>query len=299
VNLPEAVQSSVSALRARDIEHAITVAAKPVWVEADPARLEQVLSNLLSNATAHTPVEGRIRVEVEQQGDSAILRVADTGIGIEPEHLGRIFDLFYQVPQPLDRAKGGLGIGLTLVQRLVQLHGGSVSVSSKGHKQGTTFTVSLPAVPAPALAPEDAVPRYGAIEQVRILVVEDDSDSRESLRRVLEFNGHNVEVAPDGVAGLAKAAHWHPDMAIVDIGLPEMDGYEVARAIRRELGGEPTLVALTGYGLPEDEQRSRAAGFDQHLVKPVDLDRLLELVVQTKLARRSAHTRMASSGRAH
>ncbi|MGH8635878.1 MAG: hybrid sensor histidine kinase/response regulator [Burkholderiales bacterium] len=282
VNLLEAVQNAVSALQARDKEHAITVEAKPVWVEADPARLEQVLSNLLSNATAHTPAEGRIRVEVEQQGDSAILRVADTGIGIEPEHLGRIFDLFYQVPQALDRAKGGLGIGLTLVQRLVQLHGGSVSVSSEGHNRGATFTVSLPAVPAPAPTPtpREAVPRYGAIEQVRILLVEDDPDSRESLKRVLELNGHSIEVAPDGVAGLAKAAQWHPDIAIVDIGLPQMNGYEVAKAIRRELGGKPTLVALTGYGLPEDEQRSRAAGFDQHLVKPVDFDRLLEIVAR-------------------
>jgi signal transduction histidine kinase len=283
VNLLEAVQNAVSALRARDKEHAaITVEAKPVWVEADPARLEQVLSNLLSNATAHTPAEGRIRVEVGQQGGSAILRVADTGTGIEPEHLGRIVDLFYQVPQAHDRAKGGLGIGLTLVQRLVQLHGGSVSVSSEGHNQGTTFTVSLPAVTAPALAPasREAVPGCGAIEQVRILLVEDDPDSRESLKRVLELNGHSVEVAPDGSAGVAKAAQWHPDVAIVDIGLPQMNGYEVAEAIRRELGGKPTLIALTGYGLPEDEQRSRAAGFDEHLVKPVDFDRLLEIVAR-------------------
>jgi signal transduction histidine kinase/CheY-like chemotaxis protein len=280
VNLLEAVQNSVAALQARDKEHQIRVAAQPVWVQADPARLEQVLSNLLANATAHTPAGGRISVAVEPQGDRAILRVADTGIGIEPEHLGRIFDLFYQVPQALDRAKGGLGIGLTLVQRLVQLHGGSVSVASEGHNRGTTFTVSLPAVPAPASASGTALPRHGATEQMKILLVEDDPDSRESLRRVLELNGHDVEVAPDGIAGLEKAAHWHPDVAIVDIGLPQMDGYEVARAMRRELGGKPTLVALTGYGLPEDEERSRAAGFDQHLVKPVDFDRLLALVAR-------------------
>jgi CheY-like chemotaxis protein len=238
------------------------------------------LSNLLANATAHTPVEGSIRIEVDQQGDSAILRVVDTGIGIEPEHVERIFDLFYQVPQALDRAKGGLGIGLTLVQRLVQLHGGSVSVSSGGHKRGTTFTVCLPAVQAPAPAPTEALPSYGKMKQVRILVVEDDPDSRESLKRVLELNGHSVEVAPDGIAGVAKAAQWHPDIAIVDIGLPKLNGYAVAKAIRRELGGKPTLVALTGYGLPEDEQRARAAEFDQHLVKPVDFDRLLEIVAR-------------------
>jgi CheY-like chemotaxis protein len=126
--------------------------------------------------------------------------------------------------------------------------------------------------------------RFEAIEPVRILLVEDDPDSRESLRRVLELNGHSVEAAPDGVAGLAKAAHWRPDIAIVDIGLPQMDGYEVAKAIRRELGGSPTLVALTGYGLPEDEQRSQAAGFDEHLVKPVDFERLLDLVARLKNA---------------
>ena len=278
VNLMDMVQNAVTALEARGKDHTISIDTKPVWVEADPARLEQILSNLLSNATAHTPTGGRIRVEVDQKGDIAVLRVADTGVGIDSKHLARIFDLFYQVPQALDRAKGGLGIGLTLVQRLVQLHGGSVSVSSEGPNQGTMVTVCLPAVSAPELVHREPEPRNGPIKRLRILVVEDDPDSRESLKRVLEFDGHAVEVAADGSAGLVKARQWNPDIAILDIGLPGMDGYELAKSIRREHGGKPMLVALTGYGLPDDEQLARSAGFDQHLVKPVNFERLLEII---------------------
>jgi signal transduction histidine kinase/ActR/RegA family two-component response regulator len=291
VNLMDTVADVVDALQsvASEKNHAVTVQSSPVWVDADPARLEQVLSNLLSNAIAHTPAGGKISVNVAQHGDTAILRVADTGVGIEAEHLDRVFDLFYQAPQSLDRAKGGLGIGLTLVRRLVQLHGGSVDVSSEGPNKGSVFTVRLPAVSGPARMNDERQPPHGPGKQLKVLLIEDDPDSRESLKQVLELGGHSVEVAADGHTGLAKVTQWSPDVAIVDIGLPGMNGYQVANAIRRGNGAEPTLVALTGYGRPEDEQLARRAGFDEHLVKPVDFERLLEIL--GRRARLSLHSR--------
>jgi signal transduction histidine kinase len=282
VNLMDAVQTAVDALQAtaNGGNRAVTIHARPVWVEADPGRLEQVLSNLLSNAAAHTPGDGRITLDVDQDGDTAIVRIADTGAGIESEHLARIFDLFYQVPQTLDRPKGGLGIGLTLVRRLVQLHGGSVSVASEGPNKGTTFTVRLPAVSPPATTPDHSRQPGAPLGKRRILLIEDDADARESMRRMLELGGHSIEVAADGPSGLAKARQWLPDVAIVDIGLPGLNGYEIAKAIRREKGAKPMLLAVTGYGRPEDELLARDAGFDEHLVKPVDHDRLLGIIAR-------------------
>ncbi|MPZ46761.1 MAG: hypothetical protein GEV05_25935 [Betaproteobacteria bacterium] len=217
VNLMEAVQSAIDALEtaAKGSEHAITVCLRPVWIEADPARLEQIVSNLLSNAAAHTPTGGRIGVEVDQDGDIAILRVADTRVGIETEHLARIFDLFYQVPRTLDRPKGGLGIGLTLVQRLVQLYGGTVSVSSEGPNKGAMFTVRLPAVSPPATTQGQREQPQGAIKKHTILLIEDDADSRESLKRVFEFWGHSVELAADGRTGLAAPGSQRPRSGIL------------------------------------------------------------------------------------
>ena len=280
VNLMDTARTVVDALQsvARDKDLTISVQSSPVSVEADPARLEQILSNLLSNAIAHTPPGGRISVEIGQHGDTAILRVTDTGVGIEPEHLGRVFDLFYQVPQSLDRAKGGLGIGLTLVQRLVQLHGGSVAVSSDGPNKGSAFTVRLPAVSGITSQYDGRQPLPSASKQLKVLLIEDDPDSRESLKRVLELGGHRVEVAADGHAGLAKVCQWKPDVAIVDVGLPGMNGYQVAKAIKGSIGVKLTLVALTGYGRPEDELLAQRAGFDEHLVKPADFERLLAIL---------------------
>jgi CheY-like chemotaxis protein len=201
--------------------------------------------------------------------------VVDTGIGIPPALLPRIFDLFVQGERSLDRAEGGLGIGLTLVRRLAELHGGEASVSSEGEGRGSTFTVRLPALdPVPTVR---AAPAPAAARQRSVLIVEDNDDARDTLRMLLEMLGHQVDTAPDGVAGLERALEVQPDVLLVDLGLPGIDGFEVARRYRAA-GGRGTLVALTGYGGADDRVRALEAGFDRHVSKPVDLDVLTDLL---------------------
>jgi CheY-like chemotaxis protein len=200
--------------------------------------------------------------------------VADTGVGLSPELAARVFDLFVQGDRDLDRSQGGLGIGLTLVRRLAEMHGGKVSVQSAGAGQGSEFTVRLPAIEAPA---EQAVahPAAEPLPAREVLVVEDNADARETLSMLLELAGHRVHAAVDGPEGLRAALEVRPDIMLVDIGLPQMDGYEVARQLRRADGEhQPYMIAITGYGSPEDRQRALDAGFDAHLVKPVDFDAL-------------------------
>jgi CheY-like chemotaxis protein len=208
--------------------------------------------------------------------------VSDDGIGLEPELAGRVFDLFVQGDRDLDRALGGLGIGLTLVKRLAEMHGGTASVTSAGTDQGSEFRVSFPAIEAPDLTQpqQETAPGMPGRD---ILIVEDNADARETLQHLLEFAGHRVRAASDGVAGLQAALTAAPDVALIDIGLPLMDGYEVARRIRgAEKGpGRALLIAVTGYGLPEDRERALQAGFDAHVVKPVDAQALEELLAST------------------
>jgi CheY-like chemotaxis protein len=216
---------------------------------------------------------------VRREGDDAMIRVADTGIGISPALLPRIFDLFVQGEPTRDRAKGGLGIGLTLVKRLVAMHGGSVGAYSEGPGRGSTFTVRLPrlAVPVQAVAsgPTRTTPRGAR----RVLLVEDSADVRLMLRLRLELDGHEVHETEDGIQGLAKALGLQPDVAVIDIGLPGLDGWELARQLRAtEAGRRMILVAISGYGQLEDQQLSREAGFDVHLVKPVDLAALTDAI---------------------
>jgi CheY-like chemotaxis protein len=213
------------------------------------------------------------------EGDDAVIRVADTGIGISPALLPRIFDLFVQGELTRDRAKGGLGIGLTLVKRLVEMHGGSVAACSEGPGRGSAFTVRLPrlAVPAETVAtgPTPTVARGAR----RVLLVEDSADVRRMLRLRLELDGHEVHEAEDGITGLGEAFRLQPDVAVIDIGLPGLDGWELARQLRAtEAGRRMILVAISGYGQLEDQQLSRDSGFDVHLVKPVDLDTLTEAI---------------------
>jgi CheY-like chemotaxis protein/anti-sigma regulatory factor (Ser/Thr protein kinase) len=254
----------------------ITVQATPVWVSADPTRLEQVLTNLLANALKYTPAGGEIAVSVAREHRHAVLRVRDSGVGIRPELLPRVFDLFVQGDRSLERTSGGLGIGLTLVRHLVELHGGTVEAASAGAGRGSTFTVRLPAVTAPP-APVASGPAPAAGVARRVLVVEDNDDAREMLRNLLRLLGHEVHEARDGASGVDEARRLRPDVALIDIGLPGIDGYEVARRIRADVPGA-RLVAVTGYGQPEDRERTRAAGFDVHLVKPVDPDQLQEVL---------------------
>lgn len=251
-------------------------------VEGDPARLQQIVSNLLGNAIKYTPPDGDITLTLTHEGQEAVLKVADTGIGISPELLPSIFDLFVQADKSLDRAQGGLGIGLTLVRRLVELHGGQISVHSAGVDEGSEFTVRLPALPetaVPAAPAETEAAQAMPLMRYRILVVDDNMDTAESTALLLQLEGHEVQTALDGPSALEAATMFHPQIVLLDIGLPGLDGYEVARRLRAlpELEGA-LLVAMTGYGQDEDRDRSRTAGFDGHLVKPVDLDRLKALM---------------------
>jgi CheY-like chemotaxis protein/anti-sigma regulatory factor (Ser/Thr protein kinase) len=246
---------------------------------ADPIRVDQVVGNLLTNAIKYTPPGKRIHITVGREGDDAVVRVADEGIGIPMDLAPRIFDLFVQGSRPLDRSSGGLGIGLTLVRRLVEMHGGRVEVSSRGEGQGSTFTIRLPAIEAPA-SPEPRDEHHGA-DGRDILLIEDNEDARETLETLLRLKGHEVRTAPDGPSGLAAALSERPGVMLVDLGLPGLDGLEVARRVRADGGWaqRPLMVALTGYGQDEDRQRAIEAGFDAHVTKPVSmdaLDRLLE-----------------------
>ncbi len=258
----------------------------PVWTEADPVRLEQVLTNLLHNAAKYSERGGLITLTLAREGREAVVRVADTGMGIPADALPHLFEPFMQVARTLDRAQGGLGLGLTLVKRLVEMHGGRVEVASEGVGRGSVFTVRLPVLPEARVpvVPEAARPeRETPAEGRRVLVVDDNVDAAALLGEVLELDGHQVTVVHDGLAALERVGGVDPDVVFLDIGLPGMDGYEVARRMRRQPGGaELRLVALTGYGQASDRQRSREAGFDTHLVKPVELDTLRALVADAE-----------------
>jgi CheY-like chemotaxis protein/anti-sigma regulatory factor (Ser/Thr protein kinase) len=261
----------------------------PIFVDGDPVRLEQVVNNLLTNAIKYTPAGGNIRVDVEPDDGHAVLRVRDNGMGIAAELMPRVFDLFTQAERSLDRAQGGLGIGLTLVRALVEMHDGQVSVVSDGAGKGSEFVITLPRVGAPRVAPtakpsHKSTPANGEGRGRKILVVEDQADARRALQRLLQLWGHQVDVAEDGLRGVEMAMNNPPELALVDVGLPGLDGYEVARRIRTSMGKSVRLIALTGYGQPEDRERAFDAGFDLHLVKPVDRDQLSDAIQGTASA---------------
>ncbi len=261
----------------------------PVPVEADPVRLAQVLWNLLNNAAKYTPDGGRITLTVER-GDEAVVRIRDTGTGIAPEMLPKVFDLFTQVERTLDRAQGGLGLGLTLVRRLTEMHGGTVAATSEGLGQGCEFVVRLPVLPDEAPAAEPVRPsaerRVAPAPGRRILVVDDNRDSAESLAMFLRLFGNDVRTVHGGRLALVVAETYRPDVVLLDIGLPGLDGLEVCRRLRTR-GGEiqPLIVAMTGYGQEEGRRHSEEAGFDHHMVKPVDLEALQELLSRPDPAR--------------
>jgi CheY-like chemotaxis protein/anti-sigma regulatory factor (Ser/Thr protein kinase) len=260
--------------------HRIVRDLAPAWLQGDATRLEQIVVNLLGNAIKYTPEGGTIAVTVATQNGNAVLRVRDDGIGMSPELTARVFELFVQGDRALDRAAGGLGIGLTLVQRLAELHGGSAAASSPGPGQGSELVVRFPAIPAPLTAVKPAARAATSGPGRDVLVVEDNDDARLALCELLALGGHRVRSESDGVAGLATALAVPPEIALIDVGLPGIDGYEIARRIRAGEGGARhiTLVALTGYGLPEDRQRAFDAGFDVHLVKPVNFAALTKLL---------------------
>ena len=268
-DLAEFARSYVETITAgRPFGSQVEMSAESVWVSADPVRMEQILGNLVSNALKFAPPDRPVRVTVFARDGEAVLQVSDEGAGIDPELLPQVFDLFVQGPASVDRARGGLGIGLTLVRRLVELHGGSIEAFSAGRDQGATFTVRLPEIEPVEGGRAAEAPVNG--RRLKVLLVDDNIDSREMYSLILEAAGHEVRSAGDGASALSEFRSSPPDTAIVDIGLPGIDGYEVARRMRLEPGGrDVTLIALTGYGFPEDRERSRRAGFDRHLVKPV------------------------------
>jgi PAS domain S-box-containing protein len=279
IDFADLVHRAVAVCGERQDDQRLEINTQPVWIEGDLVRMEQIVNNIVGNAVKYTPGGGSIQVRVTVEGGDAVLRVEDNGYGIAPELLPRVFDLFVQGERTLDRAQGGLGIGLTLVRRLVELHGGTVSAFSEGPGRGSAFTVRLPKIatpqnsqPLPDHSHHDGFTR-------RVLVIEDNRDAREMFRMMLELAGHEVMEAEEGLSGLELLKSVRPDVAVIDVGLPGLNGYEIARRFREEEGADGVmLVALTGYGTPEAVERSLQAGFDHHLIKPVNAEALQEIM---------------------
>jgi CheY-like chemotaxis protein/anti-sigma regulatory factor (Ser/Thr protein kinase) len=286
------IQSAVEAMRplVTDRGHSLRVdlPSEPLYVDADFTRVAQSFSNLLSNAAKYTNRGGGISITASEHEGTAVVRVRDTGIGIPREMLARIFDMFTQLQEDRDRATIGLGVGLSLARRLVELHGGSLEAHSEGRGRGSEFVIRLPLahVTIPEARLDGQAQRELRAGACRVLIAEDNIDAAEIMRIMLCFGGHAVMVATDGVLGVAIAEAIKPDVAFIDIGMPRMDGYEAARRIRRVLGDRVMLVALTGWGQEEDKTRAREAGFDHHLTKPAEPE-MLERMITDCAARRA------------
>jgi CheY-like chemotaxis protein len=287
LNLIEVIHAAVEASRPiieqRGHQLTLTASESSVYVDADRVRLTQVFANLLNNAAKYTPNGGQIWLSVEHAGDAVVVRVKDTGIGIAVEDLPRLFELFYQVDRSFTRAEGGLGLGLTLVQRLVEMHGGKVEVRSDGLSRGSEFTVHLTVV-ADVSAPRGGeLPhengRTVTIPGRRILVADDFPQSAEILARLLRQDGNVVQIARDGMEALEAAAQFRPEVVVLDISMPKLNGYEAARIIREQPWGKRMfLVALSGWGHQLDQQRTKESGFDAHLTKPAKYEKLIEVL---------------------
>jgi len=287
VDVSDAIQRAVEAARTfigeRRHELELSLATDTaLYVDADPTRLEQIVTNLLTNAIKYTRKGGQICIETRPEGSDAVITVTDNGIGIAPRMLPQIFDLFTQGDRSLDRTSGGLGIGLNLCRRLVELHGGTITAASEGVGRGATFTVRLPAitVPTPVMLPQKPSESAEAARRRRILLVDDNQDTVQSLARLLVLRGHQVATAFDGVAALKLAQEFRPDFLLLDLGLPGLDGYEVARRLRAEGFVRTPIIAISGYAQENDRVRAREAGFTYHFAKPVDFEALAELILE-------------------
>jgi signal transduction histidine kinase len=283
--LARAQESARPSIEGRGHKLEIIVPEEPLWLDADPTRLEQVLANLLNNAAKYTDPGGRITIVAARDNEELVLQVRDNGIGIAPEMLPRLFNLFLQADRSLDRAQGGLGIGLTLVRRLVEMHDGTIEAASPGLGNGSEFTIRLPLLREARVEASAIEPVKSPGQPVRILVVDDSKDTAESLALLLRLEGHEVRMAHDAPAALEIAQLFRPEVAILDIGLPKIDGYELGRRLRDQVkDGKILLIALTGYGQAADRRRSREVGFDHHVVKPVDPVALQELIARSLFA---------------
>jgi CheY-like chemotaxis protein len=281
--LKQAIETAQPLIEAQRHQFTVTVPPKPIALEADSQRLAQAVANLLLNAAKYTEPGGTIELELQQQGNEAQIQVRDTGIGLRPESLETIFSAFTQENSSLARPQGGLGLGLALVRNLVEMHGGRVQAFSEGPGRGSEFVVHLPVL-APAHGsiedkPNSSSPAHnGAATPYRILLVEDNPDVAHALAQLLKILGHTVSIAYDGKAALETALTFQPEVVLVDIGLPGMDGYEVAKRLRQSPVSITQLIALSGYGQAEDKRRAQAAGFDRHLTKPVDVQALQKIL---------------------
>jgi PAS domain S-box-containing protein len=281
--LQQAVETARPLIDQHKHELTVSLPTEPIWVHADALRLEEVIVNLLTNAAKYTPEGGHIWLSIQPEGNQMVLHVRDTGIGIAPDSLPHIFELFTQAPRSLDRSQGGLGIGLAVVRKLMEMHGGTVEAQSAGLGKGSEFTVRLPVLSSPAGRSQTLSKERDehSDEGWRVLVVDDNIDSADSIAMLLQMSGHEVRVTYSGQDALETAVEYQPEIVLLDIGLPGMDGYEVARRLRKhpELK-EVTLIAVTGYGQDADRLQSQEAGFDYHLVKPVDAQKLQDLLVE-------------------
>jgi PAS domain S-box-containing protein len=279
--ISHAVDACRSMVEGRSHSMDLHLGDEPSSIDADPTRVVQLAVNLITNAAKYTPEGGRISISVHREKDQAVLRVKDTGIGIPAELLPKVFDLFVQGERPLDRPEGGLGIGLTVVKRIVEMHGGSVSAFSEGPEQGSEFVVRFPV----ALDDRQAAPAIRTVEPARahvrhrLLLVEDNRDFAATLAALLEIAGHEVRTVNDGTEAMPLAIHYRPDAVVMDIGIPGMNGYEVAQQFRQSPEfAKTTLIALTGYGHEAARRRAKEAGFDDHLVKPIEAAQLLQVI---------------------
>jgi CheY-like chemotaxis protein len=275
-----AIETVRNLIEERKHELTVSISSGVTRLEADPLRLEQMLVNLLTNAAKYTESGGEIWLTARRQGENVIIKVKDTGIGITPELRPRLFDLFAQGDRSAARSEGGLGIGLTLVKSLVEMHDGTITVESEGANKGSEFTLSMPALKesvVPKRKPKAELPTF--LTGSRVLVVDDNVDTAKSLARLLRLLSHEVAIAHDGKAAIEAARALRPDVVLLDIGLPGMNGYEVAAQLRQEeCCKDAVIVAVSGYGQEEDRRRSQHAGFDHHLVKPIEYDALMALL---------------------
>lgn len=281
--LDRARDAAAPLVKARNHDLLCNYAAGSLWVDADPTRLEQIILNLLTNAAKYTPAGGRIKLSASASTSEVLITVRDNGIGIAPKRIPELFQLFAQGERSIARSEGGLGIGLTIVKKLVEMHGGEIEAESAGLNLGATFKVRLPLAYKPAPINGTSRNAKSALLRRRVLIVDDNVDTAQGLSRLLVHAGHEIALAHDGTQALAMAREQNPEAILLDIGLPGMDGFEVVKLLRQQSSSaEAVIIAVTGYGQPEDRQRVMEAGFDHHLVKPVDFDELKLLLQKGK-----------------
>ena len=277
--LDRARDSAQPLIKERGHEFVAEYNSDELWIDADPVRIEQVVLNLLANAAKYTPSGGRIKLTAHRLGGEVLISVQDNGIGIAPHRLPEMFKLFAQGERSIARSEGGLGIGLTIVHKLVEMHGGRIEAHSEGANLGSSFTVSFPAATAPHTSNEKEPSTDEEGKNLRVLIVDDNLDTAQTMAQLLRITGHKTELAHDGIQALERAREVNPEAVVLDIGLPDMDGFELARRLRNEpCCANAVIIAVTGYGQPEYRQRALKAGCDHHLVKPVDLDELKRLM---------------------